>query len=264
MAVILMTGCLTFGQAQEKTESEAKAAKLSAATLPAFLKEMGLKLEIHKPGQGEPVCSFEVNEKDGWNFVVDVSITEGSLWLACPLGDQLAEGESPSSAFLLSVLEANQATAPCFFTYQSKTGTLLMKLEIPNLTLTVEDLRAEMKTLFDMVRQSHVLWKDENRRKAGAEVAKKDAMANTFWVGRENLQNYGVLAFYFLPEGKVVMVDQDGDRLGSYTKMGQNLTLTFMTENGPVTYHGSSNGETFSGTARDKNGQRAWSFSVQR
>src|SRR5262249_30233317 len=127
-AALVLAGCavlggLVLGQAHQKTgpgpkppgmdgKAPAKADQLTPDTLPAFLKEMGLNPETHKPKEGQPFCSFVVREDDGWTFVVEASVSDGSLWLLSPLGDKLPEAKSLSADHLLNLLEANHATAP--------------------------------------------------------------------------------------------------------------------------------------------------------
>ena len=79
------------------------------------------------------------------------------------------------------------------------------------------------------------------------------------WIGSENLSGYGRLVFIFATTGnRVTMVDAKSITEGTSVRNGNSLVLTF--PNSSV-YTGVVNGNTFSGTATNGNGQ-AWNFSV--
>lgn len=78
------------------------------------------------------------------------------------------------------------------------------------------------------------------------------------WSGTESLAGYGKVSFNFQPGGNVTMIDRDGTTPGNYNQNGNNISLAF----GPVTYTGTVNGNTMSGTA--SNGQTTWTWSAAR
>jgi hypothetical protein len=79
--------------------------------------------------------------------------------------------------------------------------------------------------------------------------------------GTENLKGYGKLAFHFQTGGKVIMHDAKSTIHGTWSKNGNQVTLSF-TEVG-ATYHGTMSGFQIFGYGTDVKGQK-WSFSVNR
>lgn len=79
------------------------------------------------------------------------------------------------------------------------------------------------------------------------------------WVGRENLQGFGVLGFAFGANNQVVMIDAQGRSNGEWSMNGDEVTLSF--RNGTVIYTGRLQDNVFRGTARGSRGN-TWSFAV--
>jgi hypothetical protein len=84
-------------------------------------------------------------------------------------------------------------------------------------------------------------------------------LVNTTWGGNETLPGYGPLTFQFTGDTQATMTDKDGNSQGSYTQMGNNVTLKFK---GSVTYTGTINGNTMQGTAT--NTKTTWNWTVTR
>jgi hypothetical protein len=87
-------------------------------------------------------------------------------------------------------------------------------------------------------------------------------LAGTEWVGQENLQQFGKLAFRFQDGQKVLMIDAHGQAQGSYTQNGPSVRIQF----GDCVYEGTIQNKVLAGTARFTSGQSAgvtWNFAVQ-
>jgi hypothetical protein len=81
------------------------------------------------------------------------------------------------------------------------------------------------------------------------------------YTGTENLKGYGKLSFTLQSGGKVVMHDAKQTVHGTWSKSGNQVTLSFPQVG--ATYHGTMNGFQISGHATDTKGQN-WTFSVNR
>jgi hypothetical protein len=87
------------------------------------------------------------------------------------------------------------------------------------------------------------------------------ATNGTVYSGTENLKGYGNLSFTLQSGGKAVMHDAKSTVNGTWSRNGNQVTLTFSQVG--ATYHGTMNGFEISGTATDTRGQR-WTFRVNR
>ncbi len=87
-----------------------------------------------------------------------------------------------------------------------------------------------------------------------------DQLANSAWVGEEQLQGYGRLEFRLHGNGMATMVDTDGASPGTYMARGPHVLLRF--HNGGVEYVGELRGTMLVGLAR--NSDQAWNFAVRR
>jgi hypothetical protein len=94
----------------------------------------------------------------------------------------------------------------------------------------------------------------------GPALPNPGSLAGTIWKGTETLQDYGKLTFQLHAGGKATMIDADGTTGGTWSQNGQTITINFY--DGDVTYQGSLKGTTFSGTGRNNQDGRNWSFSV--
>lgn len=85
------------------------------------------------------------------------------------------------------------------------------------------------------------------------------------WVGTETLAGFGKLSFSLYSDGRAVMVDARDTVEGTWTRKGQNMTLTFF--NGSVVYQGTVNGASLAGTASGPasrmNTRTTWAWSTQ-
>jgi hypothetical protein len=81
----------------------------------------------------------------------------------------------------------------------------------------------------------------------------------TVYSGTEDLKGYGKLSFTLQSGGKATMHDAKSTVQGTWTKSGNQVTLSF-TQVG-ATYHGTMNGSQISGFATDTKGQK-WTFRV--
>jgi Caspase domain len=79
--------------------------------------------------------------------------------------------------------------------------------------------------------------------------------------GKEDLKGFGSLSFTLHSDGKVVMHDAKSTVNGTYTRSGNQVTLSFPRVG--ATYQGTMNGFQISGHANDTRGQE-WTFSVNR
>jgi hypothetical protein len=83
-------------------------------------------------------------------------------------------------------------------------------------------------------------------------------LAGTSWTGKENLQGYDRLTFQLNANGQAIMSDKDGNTRGTWSQVGNNITLRF----GSVTYSGDLQGARLHGTAT--NGKDRWNWSVSK
>jgi hypothetical protein len=86
-------------------------------------------------------------------------------------------------------------------------------------------------------------------------------LAGTSWHGREELANYGDLAFRFMPNSQVIMHDTAGDTPGTWSQAGNQITLRF--NNGRTVYTGALQGGTLAGTARGGNASWSWTVALR-
>jgi hypothetical protein len=87
------------------------------------------------------------------------------------------------------------------------------------------------------------------------------AVGAMIFQGTENLAGYGKLAFTLESGNKVIMRDAKSTVNGTWTRTGNDVTLSFPTVH--ATYRGTMNGFQISGFATDTASKR-WSFSVNR
>jgi hypothetical protein len=90
-------------------------------------------------------------------------------------------------------------------------------------------------------------------------------VANTVWMGTENLKGFSKLGFAFRADGTVMMADartRDNDPKtmvrGTYVQNGADVEIRFA----DCVYRGRITGQQLAGTARFNNGN-SWNFQVQ-
>lgn len=94
----------------------------------------------------------------------------------------------------------------------------------------------------------------------GETTPKSVSLPGTTWVGSETLQGYGRLEFRFIDEQRVKMIDAQSEVMGTWSRNGNTVTLSFF--NGNCTYEGTINGSQISGRATA--GKTGFTWNVSR
>jgi hypothetical protein len=131
-----------------------QAGKVTPDNLAEYLRKMGFEPRQVQPQGGVPYCVLNLKENDGWSFVVEVHVNNG-IWLVAPLAQLPSQGQVPL-AKVMSLLEANNTLAPCFFSYRPGDNRLCLRLEV--IGLSEQNFRADLRVLLNHIRTSHNLW----------------------------------------------------------------------------------------------------------
>jgi hypothetical protein len=247
------------------------------------------RLASYFRNQGQRVDSNTVNgsvslrvemQKDGWNyqFTVEFAPNQQSFILSMPFGN----ASSMPATQLQEILKASYRIHPFHFNIRDNNGSPQLWLDGPyfNTSIPEDGFQRVLDQFLKAVRDSHGAWDNSRWPAAGVPAgsptpvngstpasnsasgsASAQGLANTTWVGTENLANYGRLEFRFQANGQVTMIDTAGSHPGTYIVQGNRVTLTF----GGVVYSGTLSGNTISGNACNAgNNQQQWSFSVSR
>jgi hypothetical protein len=247
------------------TTPQTNASQLSPDRLTQYLKGQGHPVE-KKTFQNGQVALLASIKKDGWNFQVEIGFTlDQTAWgLACPLA-----AVPTSQAHLTEILKLSHKLAPAHFSARDSDQKLLFEDPDYNTRISEADFQKILDGFLKKVRDSHPIWSGSQSAAIASTPAPTNnttpavaqGLANTNWIGTENLESYGRLEFRFLADGKVMMIDTAGQTIGAYSQNGQSLTLTFHTDNVYAVYQGAVNGNVFAGTGRAKDGA-TWTFSV--
>jgi hypothetical protein len=257
--------------------------QLDDTSFPQMLKELGYKVEAKTNTQNHAYWVIQT-QLDGWGYVVEVMPQRNKetkqikgFWLISDLGGSLNNPSSVSAPALLKLMEKSHEMAPFFFTYNPATKHIAMNFEYPSGTASKDGLKAQFETLFGKIRSTYPLWKSDVLVAGGGFVPVNPnpvpvnpvpvnpppaaaGLAGSQWVGSETLQGYAQLTFQFGQGNNATMIDNDGVTKGSYTQVGNQVTLSFY--NGQVSYKGTINGNNITGTGQ--NAAKSWTFTLTR
>jgi hypothetical protein len=268
---------------------------LTPERLSNYLRGLGYRVEQKTLNNGSIVQAVHI-QKDGWTYDVDIehAINQKLFVVSARLGE--VTSQMPANQ-LMELLKASFKVHPNHFNIREENGRLQLFLDGPwySSNMTETAFQGTLDRCLKDVRDTHPQW-DRSRWTVGGQAvatttnntnppinggnttapvtttsntgnvpapAGAPKLANTTWVGNENLQGYGRLEFRFQDGGQATMVDKDGATPGTYVVQGNNVTLTFA--NGAVIYNGTLNGQSIAGTAYNaKSPEKRWNFSVSR
>ena len=84
-------------------------------------------------------------------------------------------------------------------------------------------------------------------------------LAGTTWSGTETLQGYDQLSFQFKDGGQVIMIDKDGNTPGTWSRVGNSVTLRFDI----ITYNGTIQANRMQGNATNTRDRWTWTVMKQ-
>ena len=250
----------------------------------AILKRLDIAHTMTDVGN-QKVLNVSVKLKSNAEFKTIITADHGSFWIVTNLA-QVPQGKQLSQAQAVNLLEMNLTIFPCFFAYHKQSGNIAMMLEIPNADPDDKGVLGNLEFVIKHALDTQKHWTVNTDAPVapmppplannGTNVPVAPilvptvkpmpniipvqpnviTLANTMWVGQENLQGFGKLGFEFQTDTSVIMHDTAGATKGVYRVTGNQVTLTF----GGVTYQAAINGTAMNGIAT--NGKTNWQFSV--
>jgi hypothetical protein len=243
LAALTLFACASFAHAQPQdppaTPAPAPVVK-PLEVLADTLTKIGLEPKVVKKDDETKMLIVTMKLKQGGTLTACIVNEITSPYFIAPLGD----GRKLSHQQALDMLEANARHAPCFFVYSKQTGQLGLKIEYPFALTNEKQVQSSLDLLAKTMLETEKIW--------AAPIVLNDSR----WMGEENLQGYGKLAFEFRKGNQVVMHDADGATPGSFTQHDNQVTMTF----GGTVYRGVVNGPAMTGAAT--NGKATWNFRV--
>jgi hypothetical protein len=159
----------------DSTTATKAAKRMTVEELGAMLKDAGYTLEPSKDKDGK-IAGYTVKLKSGtWTIYVDVSLgSDGTtVWLTASLQKIDGNMTIPTSV-LLNLLKSNSAIFPAEFACYDN-GMIYLRLPMPNVDVTVNQLREQITYLADILKETAPLWDATRWPKVGTSATTQAA-----------------------------------------------------------------------------------------
>lgn len=241
---------------------------LTEQSLPQMLQQAGYQTQAVPVQGGATMWKVQTQPNLPPIELMLVKTPQGQvLGLSIASGLKQVNANGVTGPEMLKLLQENHKVFPYSFTYNTINSTLCLQFFFTQNNSNKEELKRLISDFETKMSQSAALWNlagqnagvNQNQGQVQVNQVVTANMVNSNWSGTETFGGVKTLAFQFQANGQVVMVDFQGNRFGTWTQNGNQITISIPSIS--TTYTGTISGNTFTGQGSDPtNGQ--WTFNL--